>query len=110
MNEETKKEFLNTVKDIDIADNIKNPIIAFIETYDGTNEIEFISLVYHIVFLLSAIRELAVKADAYDALEKNYSDFSGSLDSMKDRYEALMEGKLPIEKIFSSMPEENLEE
>lgn len=98
MDKTLKANYIALIQKIDIDQAIKDPLIDFIDTYDGTNIDDFKVFVMTTVLLLSKYSEIEVKAEAYDALADNNADYHDQLDALKSEYEDFKSGKAPSSK------------
>lgn len=92
--EEYKNKLIKIIEEIKIEDSYKEPIINFINSYDGNDSEKFHNFNNHIIDLLCLIRKLKVKAEAYDALENLNDEYESSMENIKEEYEELKQGYL----------------
>jgi hypothetical protein len=94
MMQETKDNFIEIIQKIKVADDFKNPIIKFIETYDGHNEYEFLAFCYTVVTILNKLNVLTAKADGYDDLKEIEDNYKNVLEELREDYKAAASGDI----------------
>lgn len=98
MDTDKKKSYIDLLQKIEIDPDIKNPLLNFIESYDGTNHEDLTVLILTNVFLLSKYAQLELKALAYDAMAENNKDYKEQLAALKAEYERFNKDKAPAQQ------------
>lgn len=65
----------------------------FVDSYDGTNQADFVALMTQIVILIMYVQKLEAKAKGFDELSESQEDFKIGLNKIRDDYEKISSGK-----------------
>jgi|GEM_PF-5198728 len=93
MNRETLQKYIKIIRKTGTNEPLKDAIVGFLETYDGTNKEELDILVFALLTTLVRMDDLEVKEDAYDALLLDKELFDLDISEIKRRYSELISGK-----------------
>ena len=92
---EIKQKYIELFKQLNYNQDFMAVVLAFIETYDGTNLNEFKEFMMVLLLTLMRLQTLEVKAKGYDALNDQHDEFSSAFAKIKDDFERLNKGLMP---------------
>jgi len=96
LQEELKKLYTQMFKDLELDETLEKALVAFIESYDGSNAAEFSEMVYQVATNLGDFKIAQIKAEAYEAMQEELEDSAIAKATIKTEFEQLQQGKLPI--------------
>jgi hypothetical protein len=80
----TKDFYRKLVSDQSVDEGLKNSLIKFIDSYDGSNTKEFNEMMLRITGLLARLGVLEAKAEGYDRIKESQKSFNESLWELAD--------------------------
>ena len=97
-----KQELIELIEKLETSHEVKQAIVDFAKTYDGTNKEEFDVLMYTLMLVLIRFEELKVKAAGYDAILENDKEGDTTMQEFKEEYDVLNSGGFPPEPPVST--------
>jgi len=92
MKEDTLQRYIKIIRRAGTNEPFKEAIVAFLETYNGTNKEELDVLVFALLTILVRMDDLEIKEEAYEALLLDKELFDADIDEIKRRYSELISG------------------
>lgn len=79
------------IEDLKIEPDIKEVLLTFMDTFDGTNEEEFNNLMELVIDVLSRREILKLKAEAYEKMRDAELDYQEKLMEFRREYKSLID-------------------
>jgi hypothetical protein len=91
---EQKLEYINLLKDTSSNDPLLNDVISFIDSYDGTNEIDFKKLILSLVSFFIIHGDLKIDSETLSKLTELDAQFEISAEELRKDYKAAQNGDI----------------
>ena len=110
-----KQDYIEIIRKIEFEKDFEEPLVKFIETFEGGNESEFHLFMVNLLVLLANYKRDKIKADGYDKIVGTKAEYKRRLEEIKAEYdlfnqtqglnipvpanmESLEEGEEPVEE------------
>jgi|GEM_PF-1351285 len=94
LNKEIKDTYIELLKKSNPSDLFMEEISEFINTYDGTNELEFKKIILALVGIFSSHTDYSMDSDTLIKLEKLDNEFDIVAESLRKDYKNIMNNKM----------------
>jgi len=90
-----KEALIKNIKELDSSHPLRDLFLKFLNSYDGTNEVDLTNLAIVIQLTLNQMDDVEIKALGYDKLKESREEANIKIQDLKKQFKYLEKNKLP---------------